>query len=136
MRRLLFSLALFPCSLLAQTSRSPDQALETGKILAHVTCAADPEQTYALYLPPNYSPDRRWPLVISSDPSARGSAPLELQKDAAELYGYVLASSNNSRNGPWKLGFDAIIYATALHHCAPLITSDSHLANLPGVTLT
>lgn len=30
---------------------------------------------------------------------------------------------------------DAIIYATALHYNVPLITSDAHFANLPGVTL-
>jgi predicted nucleic acid-binding protein len=30
---------------------------------------------------------------------------------------------------------DAIIYASAQHHRAQLITSDSHFANLPGVTL-
>jgi len=30
---------------------------------------------------------------------------------------------------------DAIIYATAQHHRARLITSDSHFASLPGVTL-
>ena len=30
---------------------------------------------------------------------------------------------------------DAIIYATAQHHRAQLITSDAHFANLPGVTL-
>jgi predicted nucleic acid-binding protein len=30
---------------------------------------------------------------------------------------------------------DAIIYATAMHHGAQLITSDSHFANVPGVTL-
>jgi len=30
---------------------------------------------------------------------------------------------------------DAIIYATAQHHRGQLITSDTHFANLPGVTL-
>jgi toxin FitB len=30
---------------------------------------------------------------------------------------------------------DAIIYATAQHHRAELITSDTHFADLPGVTL-
>jgi predicted nucleic acid-binding protein len=30
---------------------------------------------------------------------------------------------------------DAIIYATALHCNAPLITCDAHFANLPGVTV-
>jgi predicted nucleic acid-binding protein len=28
---------------------------------------------------------------------------------------------------------DAIIYATAQHHNAQLVTSDAHFANLPGV---
>lgn len=30
---------------------------------------------------------------------------------------------------------DAIIYATAHHHGAKLVTSDAHFANLPGVTV-
>lgn len=78
------------------------QALETGKILSPVPCVEHPEFSYALYLPSHYSSSHRWPLVVSSDPGARGSAPLELQKDAAERYGYILAASNDSRNGPWK----------------------------------
>jgi dienelactone hydrolase len=68
---------------------------------------AHPEQSYALYLPSKYSRDRRWAIVISSDPAARGTVPLELQKNAAEQLGYVLAASNNSRNGPWKPRLEA-----------------------------
>lgn len=36
------------------------------------------------------------------DPFARGNVPVELMKDAAERHGYIVAGSNNSRNGPWK----------------------------------
>jgi dienelactone hydrolase len=86
---------------------APPVHLELGKVLPYVQCAAHPEQSYALYLPSNYSPDRQWPLILSSDPAARGSVPLELQKEAAEKLGYVLAASNNSRNGPWKPYFEA-----------------------------
>lgn len=85
----------------------PAVQLELGKVLPHVPCAAHPEQSYALYLPSNYSPERQWPLVLSSDPAARGSIALERQKEAAEKLGYVLAASNNSRNGPWKPYFEA-----------------------------
>jgi predicted esterase len=81
--------------------------LETGKILPHIQCSAHPEQSYALFLPSNYSPRRPWPLIVSSDPSGRGTVPLELQKDAAERFGYILAASNNSRNGSWKPRLEA-----------------------------
>jgi poly(3-hydroxybutyrate) depolymerase len=81
--------------------------LEQGKIIEKVPCAQRPEQSYALYLPSNYSPSRPWPVVYSFDPGARGSFALQLQKDAAERYGFILAASNNSRNGPWKPQFEA-----------------------------
>jgi dienelactone hydrolase len=109
MRLLVAVLALtLPHSLFSQgMPQTPGVSpLEPGKI-PRVQCAAHPEQSYALYLPSNYSPDRSWPLILSSDPAARGSLPLELQKAAAEKLGYVLAASNNSRNGPWKPRFEA-----------------------------
>jgi dienelactone hydrolase len=110
MRFLLFALALLPQIAIAQTEAADSaapQVLEAGKILPHVSCLRHPEMSYALYLPSNYAPTRAWPLVVNSDPGARGAVPLKLQKDAAERYGYVLVGSNDSRNGPWKAIFDA-----------------------------
>lgn len=119
MRRILFIFViLFVQPALAQDSPPPQdnppapasassQALETGKVLPEIHCAARPEQSYALYLPSSYSPKRLWPLVVSSDPGAHGTIPLELQKDAAERLGYILVSSNNSSNGPWKPRLEA-----------------------------
>jgi predicted esterase len=104
--------------------------LEAGKILPRISCSAHPDQTYALYLPSNYSPSRRWPLVISSDPGARGSVPLELQKDAAERFGYVLASSNNSRNGPWQPRLEAT--QAALADIQGRVAIDSHRVYFAG----
>jgi len=78
-----------------------------GELTREVRCAANAEQSYALYLPKNYTASRRWPVVYAFDPAARGSVPLELMKDAAEKYGYILAGSNNSRNGPRKLEGEA-----------------------------
>jgi predicted esterase len=76
--------------------------LEAGVILQKVVALAKPEQSYAAY-----SPGKRWPIVYAFDPGARGSAPLELMKEAAERYSYILAGSNNSRNGSWKLEAEA-----------------------------
>lgn len=75
-------------------------AFERGVVIPRVTCAAKPEQSYALYLPSNYTPERKWPVLFAFDPAARGRVPLDLLKEAAEKYGYIVAGSNNSRNGP------------------------------------
>src|SRR4249920_3239273 len=81
---------------------APPPALQTGVLLPKVSSATQPEQNYALYLPSQYSREKKWPIVYAFDPAARGSMPVELMKDAAERYGYVVAGSNNSHNGAWK----------------------------------
>lgn len=81
--------------------------LQAGVVLRKIVALANPEQSYALYLPSVYSPEKRWPIVYAFDPGARGSAPVELMKEAAERYGYILAGSNNSRNGSWKIEAEA-----------------------------
>jgi len=81
--------------------------LPVGRIVNDVKCAADATQGYALYLPSNYSTDRTWPVIFAFDPAARGSLPVERYRDAAERYGYIVAGSNNSRNGPAQIGAQA-----------------------------
>lgn len=74
----------------------------TGIVINKVVCKQNPEQSYALYLPKNYSPAsyKKWPLLFALDPAARGWVPLGYFKEAADLYGYIMVGSNNSRNGP------------------------------------
>src|ERR1041384_4956379 len=79
-----------------------------GRIVEGVSCIEDASQTYALYLPSNYSPDRKWPVLYALDPGARGKAPLEHYKDAAEKWGWILIGSNNSRNGNPQLSLAEI----------------------------
>ena len=79
-----------------------------GKISDDIKCAAEPSQSYALYLPSNYSPDRLWPVILAFDPGARGRVPVERYQAAAELYGYIVAGSNQSRNGAWSVSEAAI----------------------------
>jgi dienelactone hydrolase len=66
-----------------------------------VTTLADPNQSYALYLPSHHSPDRLWPIIYAFDPSAQGKKAVEVYKDAAEKFGYIVAGTNNSKNGPF-----------------------------------
>ena len=109
-RLLLAALSFIASPLLPQQGRVPGERpppLQTGVILPRVAATKQPEQSYALYLPSQYVPDKRWPIVYAFDPGARGSAPLELMKEAAERHGYILVGSNNSRNGSWKIEAEA-----------------------------
>src|SRR5262249_34853394 len=72
-----------------------------------VKCANDASQSYALYLPSKYDPVRSWPVIFAFDPGARGRVPVERYQAAAEKYGYIVAGSNNSRNGPWEVSTNA-----------------------------
>ena len=82
--------------------------ISTGRILETVACSADPSQTYALYLPTAFDPNRKWPVLLCFDPGARGKAPVERFQAAAETFGWIVAGSNNSRNGPWDANAAAI----------------------------
>jgi predicted esterase len=78
-----------------------------GQVVEKVTCARDPNQSYALYLPRNYDKSRKWPVLYAFDPGARGRVPVERFKDAAEQFGWILVGSNNSRNASTQSSVDA-----------------------------
>jgi dienelactone hydrolase len=84
----------------AQASYEIPDDLQPGRIIERVVCKNAPNQSYALYLPSTYSSTRKWPLLVAFDPGARGNAPVEHFKEAAERYGYIVCGSNTSRNGP------------------------------------
>ncbi len=111
LRGLFAGLTLALCHpLLAQDNRGAAGVPETpkpGTSSNRVVCARKPEQTYALYVPSRYDANKRWPIIYIFDPAARGNIPLELMKDAAERHGFLVAASNNSRNGSWSVEIEA-----------------------------
>ena len=84
----------------ASVAALAEEALPRGTIVERVVCKAVPQQTYALYLPTGYDPARRWPILYIFDPGARGARAAARFRSGAEQYGFVLAASNNSKNGP------------------------------------
>lgn len=95
----------------AASSRATD--LPTGQIVDSVECSLDKTQHYALYLPLNYTPSRKWSVILAFDSQARGRVPVERYQQAAEKYGYIVAGSLNSRNGPWEVAMSAAQVMTA-----------------------
>jgi dienelactone hydrolase len=95
---LLASTALYVCA----------EDLPAGRIIEIVKCEADASQSYALYVPSNYSAARSWNVIFAMDPGARGRVPVTQFQVAAEKYGYIVAGSNNSRNGNWNSSLLAV----------------------------
>lgn len=72
--------------------------IRPGEVIEAVPCKDFPGQSYALYLPAAYTPQKSWPIVYAFDPGAQGDVPVRLYREVAEKYGYILAGSNNSQN--------------------------------------
>jgi hypothetical protein len=95
-------LILFISSLAVHPYKAVGKVVEKGKITKKVICLNEPSQSYALYLPLEYTPEKKWPILYALDPGARGILPLKQYKEAAEKYNYIVAGSNNAQNGPWE----------------------------------
>lgn len=90
------------------SAQASAQMMETGRVLERVEVPGHPGQSYALYVPSGYTPDRAWPVLFCLDPGARGRAPVQRFRAAAEKAGVIVAGSNNSRNGPLAPSEEAI----------------------------
>jgi predicted esterase len=87
----------------------PAQDVPRDTIVEKVDCAEFSGQSYALYLPPGYTAAQAWPILYIFDARGRGAMAARNFEDAARRYGYILASSNNSRSdGPVDPNITAI----------------------------
>jgi predicted esterase len=82
--------------LCAAAARAGD--LAPGRVTERVACGEKPGQTYALFLPASYAADRPAPILYLLDARGRALYALERFRSAAEKYGWILASSYNSRS--------------------------------------
>jgi hypothetical protein len=69
-----------------------------GQVIDSVICKADPTQSYALYVPAKGGKEAL-PIIYFFDPHADGALPVKKYKALADAYGFILAGSNNSKNG-------------------------------------
>ncbi len=80
-----------------------------GVLIEKVPCVRDATQTYTLYLPTAYDPERPTPVLLVFDPRGRGTLAADLFRPAAERYGWIVLSSNDTRSdGPWEPNAKAV----------------------------
>ncbi len=79
----------------------------SGIVTDSVVCEKNNDHTYAVYLPLNYSTEKKWPIIYFFDPVARGIVPIKKYEHVAEKLGYIIVCTNNSRNGPLIESFEA-----------------------------
>jgi hypothetical protein len=99
-------LLFFLQAILPQSLQFP-QVPASDKIIDTVRCHEETGKSYALYLPPQYNTKKSWPLILIFDPAARGRTGVSAFIEAGRKYGFILACSNNSRNGPLGDNFTA-----------------------------
>jgi poly(3-hydroxybutyrate) depolymerase len=96
---IVFALSLIFLSCSSNNNRKDQDKFELGKVIPKVICKKDITISYALYLPSNYSEEKKFPVIIAFDAHAKGIKPVELFHEMAEKYGYIVIGSNNSQNG-------------------------------------
>ena len=83
--------------------------LAPGSLTSAIPTLSDPTQSWELYLPQSFDPARKWPVLILFDPRSRGKVAAELFRAAADEFGWVLASSDNTMSdGPGEPNARAI----------------------------
>ncbi len=81
--------------LLAGASGAEDNL--AGRLTEKIVCR-DAGQSYALFVPSGYAAAKPAPILYLLDPRGRALIPIERFRAAAEAYGWILASSYDSRS--------------------------------------
>lgn len=82
-----------------ENNKKITNSFKTGEIIKSVTCSNNTNNSYALYLPSDYTSNKTYPIIFFFDPHAKGYLPVENYKNIAENYNLILVGSNNSHNG-------------------------------------
>lgn len=88
--RILF---LFIC--ITQVLVAQEITLKKGVVLDSISINDSIAETYAIYLPKDFSTEKAWPTVFVFDSQGRGGRAVQLFRKAAEEQGYIIAASNN-----------------------------------------
>ncbi len=124
---LVFVLLLITCNTKAQELR-----LQTGVVTDSIVVPGT-EDTYAIYLPKEFTLQKNWPVVFVFDPGAKGKNAISYFIEAAEEYQYVILASNAVKNGPYQTNLRrAARLVNTINDNFPVDKQRIYLAGLSG----
>jgi len=83
------------------SARAAAAQVPPARLEERVRSTTDTSQTFALFLPPGYTTERRWPVLFVLDPRGRALLALKRFQDGAARLGWVIVSSYNTlSDGP------------------------------------
>lgn len=85
-------------------------AFSPGVVYTSVKCLLHTDESYALVLPKNYDTGKKFPVIFFFDAQARGWLPVKRYQPLADSFGFILAASNNSKNGLTAQERNRIVY--------------------------
>lgn len=98
MKKATLILVLFSCSLLPQHLRAQQLTLRKGVIMDSLVVADSIPETFSLFVPTTFETSTAWPVLFVFDMEGKGRQALGMFRKAAETYGYVLATSDNTND--------------------------------------
>lgn len=69
--------------------------LKKGAVVDSIRVNDSIAETFALFLPSDFSREKVWPVIFVFDPEGRGRAAVQLFRQGAEEQGYIIVASNN-----------------------------------------
>lgn len=127
-------LILISCNQKVEKEKVPEQKsiTATNYPTAQITkVEIDSMNSFQLYLPLAYQSNKKLPVIIFFDAHARGSLPVEMYKELAEEFQFILIGLNNSKNGLSPIMYNKI-YDALYSHITKQIDFDQNKITLAG----
>lgn len=83
-------------TLMSAAGLDAQQNLLPGRLTGSVVSRANPAQRYAVYLPTSFKPNTPAPVLFIMDYRGRARVAADVFRPAAEKYGWILMSSNDT----------------------------------------
>ena len=82
-----------------------DEPLPRGRVIEKIVCKSAPDQSYALYLPAAYTPEKRWPVLYALD--ARGREGVTKSFDGIDLERLAVAARKRMQEDERRMFVEA-----------------------------